>query len=151
MKQDLQTYPFSVIHFATHGEFSSDPDQTFLLAWDSQITSTELQSMLQSRPHLHPIDLLVLSACKTADGDRRATLGLAGLAVQAGAESTLASLWVINDEAASTFMAAFYQALTDQTKTTSRAKALQTAQLALLDAGYVPYYWAPFVLVGNWL
>ena len=150
-RQDIQDHPFSVIHFATHGEFSSDPDHTFLLAWDTRITSNDLRTTLQTRQQRYPIDLLILSACKTADGDNRATLGLAGIAFQAGAESTVASLWVINDETTALFIDTFYQALTNRTNPTSRAKALQTAQLALLNKGYVPYYWAPFVLVGNWL
>ncbi|NEQ98611.1 MAG: CHAT domain-containing protein [Cyanothece sp. SIO2G6] len=150
-RQDIQDTPFSVVHFATHGEFSSDPENTFLLAWDTKLKSNHLQAILQTRQQRRPIDLLILSACKTADGDNRATLGLAGMAFQAGADSTVASLWVINDEATSLLITAFYQALIDPVTPTSRAKALQTAQQMLLADGYEPYYWAPFVLVGNWL
>jgi CHAT domain-containing protein len=93
-----------------------------------------------------PIDLLTLTACQTAVGDDRAALGLAGVAVQAGANSALASLWFINDATTAEFTKAFYSNL----KTTGKATALQTAQNALIQQGRHPGYWAPFVLVGSW-
>jgi len=103
-------------------------------------------------PRLGAVELLVLSACETATGDRRAALGLAGVAVQAGARSTLASLWHIDDRATAIFIGEFYRELT-KTKVT-KAEALRRAQLTLLKqyANYSrPGYWAPYVLVGNWL
>ena len=149
-QQDIQNAPFSILHFATHGEFSSNPENTFLLAWDEKITSNQLRAFLQKQYPGNSIDLLVLSACQTAEGDSRATLGLAGIAFQAGAESTVASLWIINDATTAVLMNKFYQALIiNGNQPASRAKALQTAQLELLDQGYEPYFWAPFVLVGN--
>lgn len=147
----LQAKPAKIIHFATHGEFSSDPEKTFILAWDQPINSQELNALLRNTPANFSLELLVLSACKTATGDNRATLGLAGLALQAGAQSTVASLWTVNDEATADFIGAFYQALTNRDRPTSRAEALRLAQLTLLQKYKVPGRWAPFVLVGNWL
>ncbi|HBY76662.1 MAG TPA: hypothetical protein DEG47_06595, partial [Cyanobacteria bacterium UBA11148] len=95
--------------------------------------------------------LLVLSACQTAAGDNRAALGLAGVAVRSGARSTLATLWSVDDQSTSFFMVEFYKILTQSSVT--KAQALRHAQLILLEQPRFrhPYYWAPFVLVGNWL
>ena len=99
------------------------------------------------------IELLVLSACETLTGDRRAALGLAGVAVKAGARSTLATLWRVNDEATSLFMGQFYQKLAVRDKPTTKAEAVRQAQLTLLksDRFSNPHFWASYVLVGNWL
>lgn len=110
--------------------------------------------MLRAREETgrNPIELLVLSACQTAAGDKRAALGLAGVAVRAGARSTLATLWFVSDEATSELMTRFYQELADTS--ISKAEALRRAQVALLkDSRYqqLPRLWAPYVLVGNWL
>lgn len=74
--------------------FSSQIDKTFLLANDGELKLVEFDKLLRDRAQTqrNPIDLLVMSACETAVGDNRATLGLAGVAVKAGAQSTLASL-----------------------------------------------------------
>jgi len=149
----LTASPFPVVHLATHGKFSSDPEQTFVLAWDDRIRATELGALLQ-RGELSretAIELLVLSACETAAGDDRAALGLAGVAVRSGARSTLATLWLVDDEGTSVLMESFYQKLTDARQ--SKAEVLRQAQLELLrNEDYKhPYFWAPFVLIGNWL
>jgi CHAT domain-containing protein len=146
--------PFSVIHLATHGEFSANPDQTFILAWDRKIKVNELNTLLRARDEQReePIELLVLSACETAAGDRRAALGIAGIAVRAGARSTLASLWSVNDASTALLMGEFYRAIGDSQMT--KAEALRQAQLMLLKDSYYgprPYYWAPYILLGNWL
>ncbi len=146
----LRSKPFSIVHIATHGEFSSSLDNTYLLTWDKLLKGNELASLLQQndQDQTREIELLVLSACQTALGDERATLGLAGIAVQAGARSTLATLWSIDDQSTSDLMSQFYQALgTGQTK----AEALRTAQLSVLSQDQRPYFWAPYILVGNWL
>ncbi|HEY9675011.1 MAG TPA: CHAT domain-containing protein, partial [Waterburya sp.] len=98
-----------------------------------------------------PIELLVLSACQTAAGDDRAALGLAGIAVRAGARSTLASLWFVDDQATSLLMSQFYQELINAQQT--KAEALRRAQVKILhnQAFSHPYFWSAFVLVGNWL
>jgi CHAT domain-containing protein len=149
----INSLPFPVVHLATHGQFSSKADDTFILTWDSRLNAKELDTLLrvtdQSRPNA--IELLVLSACQTATGDKRAALGLAGVAVRAGARSTLASLWSIDDKSSALLMSQFYRELV-RTKVT-KAEALRLAQLSLLQNPRYqhPRYWAPFVLVGNWL
>jgi CHAT domain-containing protein len=98
-----------------------------------------------------PIEIIVLSACETAIGDADSALGLSGLAVRAGARSALGSLWQVSDEAASKLMIDFYRSLS--VPGTSRAAALQAAQLALLSERRYrhPGHWAPFLLISNWL
>jgi CHAT domain-containing protein len=142
----------SIVHLATHGEFSSDPTKTFILTWDNQLNLNQLNNLLQNRnlQSGKAIDLLVLSACQTATGDNRATLGLAGMAVRARTKSTIASLWSVNDQSTRLLMNNFYENLT--VKKLSKAESLKLAQQSLLrNPDYrSPYYWAPFVLVGNW-
>lgn len=153
LEKKISALPFPVIHLATHAQFSSKAEDTFLLTWDGRIKVKDFDQLLQSRErqNQNPIELLVLSACQTAAGDKRATLGLAGLAVRSGARSTLATLWSVSDESTAEFMAEFYRELF-QTQV-SKAEAVRQSQLMLLkNSKYEhPYYWAPFVLVGNWL
>jgi CHAT domain-containing protein len=150
----INARPFSVVHLATHGQFSSQPDQTFIRAWDDRVNIDELKNLLQSREQSRPdtIELLVLSACETATGDKRAALGLAGVAVRAGARSTLATLWQVNDNSTAELMTQFYRALVNPgDRSMTKAKALQQAQIEILQKYPAPFYWAPYVLVGNWL
>lgn len=153
LARTIQESPFPVVHLATHGQFSSDPDETFILAWDKPILLQNLNSILRNSEQSREsaIELLVLSACETASGDQRATLGLAGVAVRAGARSTLASLWNLDDETTAILIDEFYTALKEAGAT--RAEALRAAQKALLNNPRYehPRYWAPYVLVGNWL
>jgi CHAT domain-containing protein/Arc/MetJ-type ribon-helix-helix transcriptional regulator len=148
----INAQPFRVVHLATHGQFSSKAKDTFILAADKRIYVGELDSLLKSREQkrTEPVELLVLSACETAAGDNRAALGLAGVAIRAGARSTLASLWQIGDDSTALFISEFYRQLTTG-KTI--AEALRSAQLKLLSGTEYtrPLYWAPYVLVGNWL
>ncbi|MCU0534968.1 MAG: CHAT domain-containing protein [Hydrococcus sp. Prado102] len=154
-EKELNTRPFSVVHIATHGQFSSDPEGTFLLLWDRVLNVRELDNLLRPRNRLEPeiVDLLVLSACETAAGDKRASLGLAGVAVRTGARSTLATLWQVNDESTAALMSLFYQKLSDPA--IAKAEALRQAQLELwkntAQDWQVPFFWASYVLVGNWL
>ena len=160
LQQKLQESDFPVVHLATHGQFGSTSDQTFILSGAEQgnplINVNQFDNLLRvgSLRRSQPIELLVLSACNTAQGDNQAILGLAGVAVRAGARSTIATLWGANDEATSNLMGKFYQNLAADADI-SKAKALRQAQLDLLaeeDSQYQhPYYWAPFVLIGNWL
>lgn len=149
-QEELKSSPFPIVHIASHGKFSSKAEETFILTWDDRINVKALDNILQSEPsRSNVIELLVLSACETATGDKRAALGLAGIAVRAGARSTLATLWSVNDAATANVMSQFYRELANKTK----AEALRRAQLALIqDPTYQhPVYWAPYVLVGNWL
>ena len=142
-----------ILHLATHGQFSSNVDETFILTWDGRIPITELASLLQARDETRTrtIELLVLSACQTAKGDNRAILGLAGFAVKSGARSTLGTLWTVRDRSTADLIARFYQELS--VPGTRKSQALRKAQLFLMEQpGYEhPFFWAPFVLVGNWL
>lgn len=153
LQTQLQQSNSSIVHLITHGQFSSNQDDTFILAWDKKIKTPDLSKALQTRQLsvTNPIELLVLSACQTAAGDNRAGLGLAGLALRSGARSTLASLWSVDDRSTAELMVKFYDALNQPG--TTKAAALQQAQLAILQQnGYGhPFFWAAFVMVGNWL
>ncbi len=153
VQNQIEGTSFPVVHLATHGQFSSNAENTFILAWDEPINVKQLGGLLESRERSDrtAIELLVLSACQTAAGDNRATLGLAGVAVRSGARSTLATLWPVDDQSTSSFMVEFYQTLAQSQMT--KAEVLQRSQIALLKQPRFkhPYYWAPFVLVGNWL
>jgi len=149
----IEKRPFRVVHLATHGQFSSDPEETFLLTWDTRIQVKEFAELLQKQ-NQDPIELLILSACQTATGDNRAGLGLAGLALRSGARSTLATLWSVDDLSTAEFMIDFYKVLNTKSETNlTKAEALRQAQIALIQNPRYnhPYFWAPFVLVGNWL
>lgn len=152
-QKQVNSQSFPIVHLATHGQFSSNPDKTFILAYDRPIKVNDLNQLLRTREETQPdiIELLVLSACQTATGDERATLGLAGVAVRAGARSTLASLWNLNDASTAKLMSQFYKELIQPG--TSKAQALRRAQLALIrqEEYALPYFWAPYILVGNWL
>ncbi len=154
LEKNVNTTPFNVLHLATHGQFSSSPENTFILAADGAINITQFDRLLRRRGETsdRSLELLVLSACQTATGDNRAILGLAGTSVKAGARSTLASLWNISDRGTAILMGEFYRELT-QNKVT-KAEALRRAQVTLLTK-YPQYarpgYWSPYVLVGNWL
>jgi CHAT domain-containing protein len=150
----IDDLPVPIVHIATHGQFSSKAEETFILTWDGPINVNELNNLLQttSQRRTRPIELLVFSACETAKGDDRAALGIAGVAMRAGARSTLATLWSVDDRVTTALMVRFYRELGNET--VSKAEALRRAQLSVLqDFKYrqQPYYWAPFVLVGNWL
>ncbi|WP_434685324.1 CHAT domain-containing protein [Pseudanabaena minima] len=154
LQKGLSESGTAIVHLATHGQFSSDPESTFILAWDDRVTVPDFYKFLRDRTdnRKQPLELLVLSACKTAEGDVKAILGLAGIALRSGARSTIGSLWAVNDDSTSQLMSNFYDILIKQ-PTISKAEALQQSQLSVLkDSQYRhPYYWAAFVLVGSWL
>jgi CHAT domain-containing protein len=156
LAQAVRSLPFNVVHLATHGRFSSRANDTYILAADGPIYVDKFDTLLRDRGQTRsePIELLVLSACQTAEGDNRATLGLAGVAIRAGARSTLASLWQVNDRSTALLMGEFYRELA--TSKVTKAEALRRAQRSLLGNPDNPEYsrplhWAAYVLVGNWL
>nr|RNJ66188.1 MAG: CHAT domain-containing protein [Leptolyngbya sp. IPPAS B-1204] len=153
IKQELEQEAYPVVHIATHGEFGTEPEDTFLVTGNAQkLTITELDQLLRAAKYRDRIELLALTACQTATGDDRAALGLAGVAIQAGAKSALASLWFADDATTAKIAAQFYGYLKNSTD--SRAAALQKAQIEVIRAGGTtthPAYWAPFILIGNWL
>lgn len=151
-EREMTESRFTIVHIASHGKFEHESENSFLLTFDKKLTMDRLRhdvGLLRYRDE--PLELLTLSACETAVGDDRAALGLAGVAIKAGARSALATLWFINDEASASLMAEFYKQLQD--RTVSKAMALQRAQLKMLeDPGFKhPGYWAPFLLLNNWL
>ena len=147
----LKKTAFTTVHMATHGIFSGTPEESFLLTYHEKINMHQLEELLQlTQFRDQPIELLTLSACQTALGDEQAALGLAGIAVKAGARSALASLWFVDDEATALFMRAFYHQLSMPGIT--KAAAVQAAQYALLkqDRFWHPSYWSAFLLIGDW-
>ena len=147
----LANESFNVVHIASHGEFLADSSNSFVLTYDGELELDHLAALVEKRRFGgEPLELLTLSACETAAGDDRAALGLAGVAIRAGARSAIATLWTVNDEAASTLIADFYRELAGGA---SRAEALRRAQISLLRSRPYrhPGYWAPFVLISNWL
>lgn len=152
MREELERSPYPVIHIASHGEFFDDSRDTYIITWDEKIGVDQLEKLIGvSKYSKEPVALLTLSACVTAAGDDRAALGLAGVGIKAGARSALATLWYINDHTSYELVTEFYRQL--QNDSLSNAQALQQAQMKLLsERGFVhPGYWAPFLLIGNWL
>lgn len=164
---------FGIVHLATHAKFlSGRAERSYIQFWDRKLYLPEVR---QLGLHTLPVELLVLSACSTALGDEQAELGFAGMAVQAGVNSALASLWSVNDEATLALMTEFY----DQLRTTqTKVEALRQAQIAMLKGNIHiengnlitahnktllptevadmrnssfthPIYWSAFTLIGN--
>ncbi|MBE7381743.1 MAG: CHAT domain-containing protein [Leptolyngbya sp. SIO1E4] len=168
-----QASGYPVLHLATHGEFrAGGPDNSYIQFWNQRLGLDQLRQLQLNDP---PLDLLVMSACRTALGDTAAELGFAGLAVQAGVKSALATLWQVSDLETAGLMAEFYTQLNQQPY---KAEALRQAQLAMLRGEVTvvdgkltwnggsqplpaeltdlrfgniqhPYYWAAFTLVGS--
>ncbi len=152
LRAALERAPAGVIHVASHGQFAPEATQSFLLAWDGRFTMPQLREALAAaKLREEPVELLTLSACQTAAGDERAALGLAGVALSAGARSALATLWSVNDESTAALVTDFYARLVRDGAT--KAEALRGAQVALIrDERFShPAFWGPFLLIGNWL
>ena len=171
-----KNYPYPIIHLATHATFNrGKPSNSYIQLWgNEQIKLNRVRELGWSNPS---VDLLVLSACRTAVGNREAELGFAGLAVAAGVKSALTSLWSVSDEGTLALMTEFYTYLNDAK---IKSEALRQAQLAMLQGKVVitggelrgsstrgevklpsalanvnnqnlshPYYWAGFTIVGS--
>jgi CHAT domain-containing protein len=173
LKSQRKLEPFGIIHLATHGEFNpGEPSNSYIQLFDTKLQLDQLRQLGWNKP---PVELLVLSACRTAVGDEEAELGFAGLAVQAGVKSALASLWYVSDEGTLGLMTQFYRQLK---VAPIKAQALRDAQLAMikgkvrLGGGQLeatgeklplppeleeqgdrtfnhPYYWAAFTMIGS--
>ncbi|NEP15230.1 MAG: CHAT domain-containing protein [Symploca sp. SIO2C1] len=173
LKSARKTQPFGIVHLATHGEFKPGKlSNSYLQLWDTKL---KLDQVPELGFHNPPVELLVLSACRTALGDPEAELGFAGLAVLAGVKSALGSLWYVSDEGTLGLMSNFYQQLQEAP---IKAEALRQTQLAMLrgevrlengklvssdriiplppelqklgdkDLSH-PYYWSAFTLIGS--
>lgn len=152
LEKELKNKQVTIMHIASHGWFEGDVKKSFLLTFDDKLTMGQLEQYVGLfKFREDPLELLTLSACETAVSDDRAALGLAGIAVKAGAKSALATLWHINDQASSDLVEEFYRQLHDPL--VSRAIALKRAQLKLLNNRIYehPGYWSPFLLINNWL
>ena len=145
--------PFTIVHIASHGHIDSDVRKSFVLTHADKLTLDDLEKLIRPGQLAdRPLELLTLSACQTAAGDDRAALGLGGVAVKAGARSAFATLWCVNDEASAQLVADFYTGLSARDGRT-KAQALQSAQRRLLaNPRYAhPCFWAPYLIIGNWL
>lgn len=152
IEEELKKTSYAVIHIASHGVFTGNASEDFILTWNSKLTMDNLNKLIKmSKVKRKNVEILALSACKTAAGDKNSALGMAGVAVKAGVKSALATLWHINDQASSELIIEFYKQLKDKQHT--KAKALQQAQIKLIQSHLYshPYFWAPFILIGNWL
>ncbi|WP_199337734.1 CHAT domain-containing protein [Nostoc sp. FACHB-280] len=173
LKAQRQQTAFGIVHLATHGEFNSGaPSNSYIQLWDTQLKMDQIRQLGWNHP---PVELVVLSACRTALGNEDAELGFAGFAVQAGTKSALASLWYVSDEGTLGLMTQFYEKLKIAP---IKAEALRRSQVAMLKGqvriemgrlrtarGYVPlppvllemgdrmlthpYFWAAFTMIGN--
>ncbi|MGM0456012.1 MAG: CHAT domain-containing protein [Cyanobacteriota bacterium] len=174
LRRQRQQTPFGIIHLATHGEFiDGDASNSYIQLWDERLNLNEIRRLNLNRP---PVELLVLSACRTAVGSTEAELGFAGLAVASGAKSALGSLWYVSDDGTLGLMTEFY---TQLRQAPTRSEAIRQAQIALLNGdvrvenGQLitseltfplpgelaeqipdrdfshPYFWSAFSLVGN--
>ncbi|MEQ9483612.1 MAG: CHAT domain-containing protein [Coleofasciculus sp. F4-SAH-05] len=173
LKQARASQPFGILHLATHGEFKpGKPSNSYIQFWHTRLTLDKLRELKLDNP---PIELMVLSACRSALGDEEAELGFTGLAVQAGVKSALGSLWYVSDTGTLGLMTTFYQQLK---QAPIKAEALRQAQVAMiqgevrLEKGQIvtqngifplppqltelpdqelthPYYWSAFTLVGS--
>lgn len=172
--------PFSIIHLGTHAKFKiGDLSDSYIQFYDDRLEIPQLQEVSKDlgwNSDDTPIELLVLSACETALGDKDAELGFAGLAVQAGVKSALASLWPVSDLGTLALMGEFYDELDT---TLNKAEALRQTQLQMLAGNVMvankqvklsngvgldlpadfpdgslslshPYFWSSFTLIGNW-
>jgi len=141
---------YPVIHIASHFVFTpgTEKDSYLLLGDGGRITLADIRSHYD----FNAVDLLTLSACNTAVGgsaNGREIEGFGALAQNRGAKGVLATLWAVSDASTGRFMVQLYR----NRATLSKAEALQQAQQSMLREGKFrhPYFWAPFVLLGNWL
>jgi CHAT domain-containing protein/Flp pilus assembly protein TadD len=145
--------PWQVVHIASHFKLAGDSLKSFLLTGDGKaLTIAALQERGAKNPLFPGVELMTLSACDTASGEGKGADSLGALAELNGAKSVLATLWPVADEETAQLMADFYRTMA-QNPAGGKAAALQSAQLKLLKAGGEsahPYFWAPFVLMGNW-
>jgi CHAT domain-containing protein len=127
LKDQRDRQPYQIIHLATHSEFQPGAaSDSYIQLWDTKLPLNDLRKLGWNNP---PVELLVLSACRTALGDEKTELGFAGFAFQAGVKSVLASLWYVSDEGTLALMSEFYQ----QLKTAPiKAEALRQAQIAMI-------------------
>ncbi len=144
-RYQIQDKYYSIVHLATHGKFGATGELSFLQAFDTRINLNQFEKVLASLKH--PIDILTLSACETAAGDNRSTLGLAGVAVRNDVKNVLATLWFVNDADTVLLINNFYSYL--RQSDISPVLALRKAQIQLIADNKHPALWSSFVVVSN--
>ena len=162
-QQEIEQTTYPIVHIASHAQFGIIPEDTFIVTGENQkITISELEnSLLNLRNRNDSVELLALTACETAVGDDRSTLGLAGVALKVGVKSAIASLWNVQDASTSKLVEEFYKNYRQENM--SIAQALQKAQIKMINAKELPQsegmnieydnpaHWAPMIVIGNWL
>lgn len=152
LSQELSKKNFNILHITTHAQFSSIRRRTGFLTWNELVNISRFGTLLKRQAQIHQdaIELLVLSACQTAKGNKMSALGIAGVAAQAGARSIIATLWLVDSKSSVFFMNEFYKNLKHGIP---KAEALRLAQISLMAIPEYnnPYHWAPYLLVGSWL
>lgn len=150
----LAENPYGIVHIASHGFFGGSPDENFIMTFDKCLNMERIKTLIQPKQlATQPVELIALSACQTAEGDDRSPLGMAGIVLKSGARSALGSLWSVSDDACQVLFPSFYHHLTNTDASLTKAEALRQSQLAMIKTVEFrhPFYWAPFILVGNWL
>ena len=140
-KEKLLTQSPTLLHLATHAQFTGDKDSSFILTYTELLSLTDLEGILKLSPQ---IELLVLSACETSSGNDWAVLGLAGLAVRSGITSAMGSLWETQDFSSAIFMNSFYRNLKS-----GKLLAMQKTQIEQIKNQRHPFFWSNFILVGS--
>lgn len=133
-----------VIHLATHGQFGGTAKSTFIQTFERPIFLREFEQILSQR--INPIQLLTLSACQTAMGNKRAVLGLAGVALRSGVRSVLATLWSVKDNEIVPLISQFYQYWQQGL---SLEEAYQKTLIDLIHTQTHPRNWSSFILINN--
>ena len=148
---------YRIVHFATHGLLNSEhPELSGILLSLFDETSKRQDGFLQLHEIYNlnlPAELVVLSACQTALGKDIKGEGLVGLTrgfIYAGAARVVASLWKVDDAATAELMSQFYKAMLGEGM--RPAAALRAAQVHMWrqPRWRAPYYWAGFILQGEW-
>ena len=151
MEKELMNNNFPLVHIATHGQFNGTLEESFLETYQGQINLLDLENILSSHQinfPANPIKLLTLSACETAAGDKRAVLGLAGVAIRSGVNNVIGSLWSIDDEQVVSLVADFYRYLLESKM--SQFEALRQAQINTIgDPNSHPAIWSNLILIVN--
>jgi CHAT domain-containing protein len=140
----------AIVHVASHAVFQ-EASTSYLMTHDARFTIDELHRLVSESQFREPLELLTLSACETAAGDAQAALGLSGSAIRAGARSAMGTLWTVYDESSRALIVDFYSNVTVSGVT--KAEALRQAQLEMRkDPRFShPFYWAPYLMISNWL
>jgi tetratricopeptide (TPR) repeat protein len=152
-----QLSSYRIIHFATHGLLNSEHPELSGLVLSLVDADGKTQDGFLRMDEIFnlqlPADLVVLSACQTALGQEIKGEGLVGLTrgfMYAGAQRVMASLWQVDDQATAELMKHFYQGMLKENL--RPAAALRAAQIEMSKSSRwsAPYYWAGFIIQGEW-